>query len=438
MVLKGIISRFPGAARKIGLHGHSSRAERHMAEGDAARDRGDWKCAVTAYAQAVSLDTTNPGLLVQYGHALKETGALNAAELRYREAILLEPGNADTYVQLGHALKLQGDLAGALFAYRHASELDPHFEAAHREISALGRAGYISATSANLTFPPAGDTLSMPAIHTAHSRPATALDPVRAQLAKAFGMPNLGRPTRTTIHEIFGRPQSADALMSALPDLKRRYAQANATHEFLDIVRFIARSLLDPHISRRFVPTLANLDESFTTAVQAGDKARDMRNWGDAEFQYWRALSLYPKHMGYRVQYAHVLKEAGKYLDAEVHYRHAFSQGEIDSDTVSFIQYSQSKRDGSWADSAHQYVLEYWSAPRQFDPLGAPLGKESVELIFRVFYRRMPQMIEAAENMAQYGSVGDIIKHLTISTEFATANRDLLSLIASKGKSILT
>lgn len=66
--------------------------------------------------------------------------------------------------------------------------------------------------------------------------------------------------------------------------------------------------------------------EFIKLAVQA-DAARDARHWGEAEFYYWRALELYPFQSGYRVQYAHVIKEQDKLDWAEVHYRSAVAEG---------------------------------------------------------------------------------------------------------------
>lgn len=73
--------------------------------------------------------------------------------------------------------------------------------------------------------------------------------------------------------------------------------------------------------------TGAATDLEFIKLAAQADAARDVRHWGEAEFHYWRALELYPFHSGYRVQYAHVIKEQGKIDWAEVHYRSALAEG---------------------------------------------------------------------------------------------------------------
>ena len=68
-------------------------------------------------------------------------------------------------------------------------------------------------------------------------------------------------------------------------------------------------------------------DPEFKKLAAAADRGRDLRDWAKAEFDYWKALERYPFHSGYRIQYAHVIKEQGKYDWAEVHYRSALAEG---------------------------------------------------------------------------------------------------------------
>lgn len=72
---------------------------------------------------------------------------------------------------------------------------------------------------------------------------------------------------------------------------------------------------------------LAEQDPNFCALVSAADGARDRQAWGEAEFLYWQALALYPYCAGYRVQYAHMLKEKGLAPDAELQYRSALALG---------------------------------------------------------------------------------------------------------------
>lgn len=71
----------------------------------------------------------------------------------------------------------------------------------------------------------------------------------------------------------------------------------------------------------------AALDGDFLKLVSEGDRARDRADWKVAEYTYYRALELYPLHWGYRIQYAHALKDQGKIGAAELHYRTVAAQG---------------------------------------------------------------------------------------------------------------
>lgn len=104
-----------------------------LAQGDAARDRRDWKTASEAYAEVVRLDPENFRIWIQYGHALKEMGQWAKAEETYRRALSLAPTDADCLLQLGHILKLLGRFSEASAAYFAAFECDPTCVDAKRE-----------------------------------------------------------------------------------------------------------------------------------------------------------------------------------------------------------------------------------------------------------------------------------------------------------------
>lgn len=68
-------------------------------------------------------------------------------------------------------------------------------------------------------------------------------------------------------------------------------------------------------------------DNRFRQLVADADAARDTSAWVRAEALYREALELYPYSPGYRVQYAHMLKEQGAFPAAELHYRSAYALG---------------------------------------------------------------------------------------------------------------
>src|SRR6266403_666935 len=79
----------------------------YVALADSARNARQWEAAAQLYRKALDRNPGNPGIWVQYGHALKESGELRdpenlaRAETAYRTALSLDPGAADTYLQLG-------------------------------------------------------------------------------------------------------------------------------------------------------------------------------------------------------------------------------------------------------------------------------------------------------------------------------------------------
>ena len=103
----------------------------------AARQR-DWQNAEISYSSIIAVCGTIPRIWLQYGHALKEQGNLTGAERAYREALTLDPSDPEAHLQLGHALKLRGAYAPATEAYVDAFRLRPSFDAARRELVAMG------------------------------------------------------------------------------------------------------------------------------------------------------------------------------------------------------------------------------------------------------------------------------------------------------------
>jgi tetratricopeptide (TPR) repeat protein len=115
-----------------------------IALADHAREARHWEIATQLYRKALDRYPRNPGIWVQYGHALKESGELRdpdklaQAEIAYRRALSLDPGIADTYLQLGHVLKLQGKTEDAQATYLRAFALDPAMPDPPEELKGLG------------------------------------------------------------------------------------------------------------------------------------------------------------------------------------------------------------------------------------------------------------------------------------------------------------
>lgn len=69
--------------------GHDPDFKRWVAQGDRARDAGNWTHGVNAYLAALNLYRQHAGYRVQLGHCLKESGRTVEAEICYRDAVAL-------------------------------------------------------------------------------------------------------------------------------------------------------------------------------------------------------------------------------------------------------------------------------------------------------------------------------------------------------------
>ena len=104
---------------------------------DAARDQQNWREAIDAYKNALAEDSEQPGIWVQYAHALKEDGKIEDAVDAYRLAVDKMPEDAETHVHLAHVLKRLKRIDEAVAAFKQAIDLNPSDKESARELSAL-------------------------------------------------------------------------------------------------------------------------------------------------------------------------------------------------------------------------------------------------------------------------------------------------------------
>ena len=83
----------------------------------------------------------------------------------------------------------------------------------------------------------------------------------------------------------------------------------------------------DRGIAAQLTNTIALGHNEFCALTKEADVNRDTRNFDKAELGYFKALRIFPLHSGYRVQYAHMLKEQDKFLDAVTQYWLALNVG---------------------------------------------------------------------------------------------------------------
>jgi hypothetical protein len=176
-------------------------------------------------------------------------------------------------------------------------------------------------------------------------------------------------------------------------------------------------------------------DGDFVNHIRRGDACRDAADWVGGESNYWSALSLYPMHAGYLVQYAHCLKEQLKTIDAEVYYRSALALGDTGADLLRHIAYVASKRSAAVSDSTIESIGAFWqSGESEVDTLAIPPTVADVKDCLAVFLNRGPLDIrEIANLMDASPTVADVIASLMQSPDFPAPNREMLAFLVETG-----
>lgn len=229
---------------------------------------------------------------------------------------------------------------------------------------------------------------------------------VRATQAEAIRSPALG-PTDDLVHAAVllaaGDAEPATSLLRSVPRKSAsRDAAVAATH------------------------AAASCDPEFLHLVAEADQARDARQFERGEYAYWRALDLYPLHDGYRTQYAHCLKEQGKWAEAELHYRTALALGGPAGDLHRHIEACAQARgvapclppDGTLGS----------------DPIDLPPTLDDIQGLFAMLLHRGPASVEEALDLLRdCRRRRDVALALVAHPDFPRANPDLMTLLAQGG-----
>ncbi|MBL6457513.1 hypothetical protein JMJ55_19455 [Belnapia sp. T6] len=171
----------------------------------------------------------------------------------------------------------------------------------------------------------------------------------------------------------------------------------------------------------------ACLDPEFRQHIAQADTARDRRQWPEAEYGYWRALSLYPLHAGYRVQYGHALKEQGKLPDAEVAYRSALA---LDPEAAADLRRHIAHVAGLLG---HAEAPDPSPRPPAPHPLEEAPWSEDVELAHALLLHRPPQLVEEVLPLLRTAPTRRALLLAVMGREeMARANRDLMLLLAEQ------
>lgn len=197
-----------------------------------------------------------------------------------------------------------------------------------------------------------------------------------------------------------------------------------AGHDY-DAQRFLRRAAcLSP--TRRGASALAMRaaaqDLGFQRIIEEADLARDAREWTDAGQLYREALRAYPDHHGYVVQYAHCLKEQGRFAEAECHYRSALALGARRSDVDEHLIFVATRQGypANFASDGEPPSVDG-------DPLDASPTKADVELVVFLLLGRDPALAEIVQLMRSHRSLRSLIVAIVGESAFVSANTRLVS-----------
>lgn len=191
----------------------------------------------------------------------------------------------------------------------------------------------------------------------------------------------------------------------------------------------LLRALPDKAASRAVAveTTLAAtaLDPEFLSLVAQADAARDARNFLQGEFLYWSALGLYRLHCGYITQYAHCLKEQGKWAEAEAHYRSALALGGPAADLHRHISACAQARD--------EPPSLPMPVPQAADPIDLPPTLNDVlDLLALLLHRAPTGPAESLSLLRDCPRRRDVVLALVAQAAFTRANPDLMTLLAAE------
>jgi tetratricopeptide (TPR) repeat protein len=163
------------------------------------------------------------------------------------------------------------------------------------------------------------------------------------------------------------------------------------------------------------------VDTEFAALIAQGDAARDRRDWQAAVEHFGRALAKYPLHAGYSVQLGHMLKEQGRFPDAEIHYRSAIALGDRSADTREHLAFVCARQD------IHAPAL-----PCRIDepPMAAsPCAADLRTLVWLLWHAAHVPAVETVGYMRRAPTCGALAVALIGDERFVRRNARLLEII---------
>lgn len=161
-------------------------------------------------------------------------------------------------------------------------------------------------------------------------------------------------------------------------------------------------------------------DSGFTALIAQADGARDSGHWAVAETKYAQALAFYPLHGGYSVQMAHMLKEQGRFADAEAFYRTGVALGEPTDQVIEHLAFVCARQDVPMAAPGYR--------PHAAGLECTPTVFEVGTLAWLLWHTGHVPARERAALFRSCRSCAEVVIAMIQDTRFVTRNRQLLEM----------
>jgi tetratricopeptide (TPR) repeat protein len=164
-------------------------------------------------------------------------------------------------------------------------------------------------------------------------------------------------------------------------------------------------------------------DPRFRDHIERGDRARDVRNWAEAEAAYAAALHLFPYERSYWTQLGHMAKEQEHFVAAEIYYRTACALGVPPQDVEVHLRFVLARQDIA----EHRYPIRYFKAAPQSQQVP---GRPDVLACARLMWGALGMDDADIVNLLRRCSTLDELAATMIrDPRFEKANREWLELV---------
>ena len=164
-------------------------------------------------------------------------------------------------------------------------------------------------------------------------------------------------------------------------------------------------------------------DTRFREHVERGDRARDLRNWLEAEAAYAAALDLYPYERSYWTQLGHMAKEQENFVRAEMAYRTACALGALPLDVDPHLRFVMARQ----GIDEHRNPIRHHKAGPQRDQVP---GRPDVLACARLMWGALGMDdLDVVRFLRSCATLDELIAAMIRDPRFERANRLWLELV---------